>query len=153
MQGEASTIRAVVRAVDADGVHVEVAQGGCGRCHEKGGCGGQHLTQAFCSGPRRYYVANDIGVQVGDQVTVEVAAGSLRRGANLAYGMPLLGLIGGALTGKALAGDAGAIIGGGLGLVLAYWLLARKSRNSPVDRQTQPRIVARHAPASEAAPR
>lgn len=114
---EHSTVRGVVRAVENGEALVEIEQGGCGRCHEEGGCGGQNLTQMFCAGPKSYRVENTVGARPGDHVVVAVAAGSVRRTANLAYGLPLLGIIGGALAGTAFAGDtggvAGALLGGG----------------------------------------
>lgn len=142
---EDAVIRAVVRSVDATGAVVEVDKGGCGRCHEKGGCGGQSLTQAFCSGPRRYRVDNDIGAQPGDSVRVAVAAGTLRRGANLAYGMPVLGLIGGAVIGNLFAGDVGAIAGGLLGLIVAFALVSRRARHPVGDACSRPHIIGRVA--------
>lgn len=105
MVGEPSTIRAVIRALDGDEAIVEVEQGGCGRCHEEGGCGGQQLTQMFCSSPRTYRVSNAIGAEIGDHVTVAIAAGSVRRTANLAYGVPLLASILGAVVGMQIGGD------------------------------------------------
>lgn len=106
MRDESITVRGVVRALDGDDALVEVEQGGCGRCHEEGGCGGQQLTQMFCSGPKSYRAENTIGAHVGDRVVVATSPGSIRRTANLAYGMPLLGAIGGALAGMFLGGDA-----------------------------------------------
>lgn len=143
MEGESSVIRAVVRLVDTAGAVVEIEQGGCGRCHEKGGCGGHHLTQTFCSGPRRYRVENAIGAEVGDTVSVAVAAGTLRRGANLAYGLPVLGLIGGAVVGAAVAGDAGAIPGSLLGVVGAFMLVSRRARQPVGDPGSRPHIISR----------
>lgn len=123
MNAELTTVRAVVRDLRGDEALVEVEQGGCGRCHETGGCGGQHLTQMMCSGPKTYRVRNT-GARVGDHVTVAIAAGAVARSANLAYAMPLAGLIGGAALGMTLAGDVGAMAGGGLGLAGA-WLGVR----------------------------
>lgn len=143
MEGEGSVIRAVVRLVDPAGAVVEVAQGGCGRCHEKGGCGGHHLTQTFCSGPRRYRVDNAIGAEVGDTVSVAVTAGTLRRGANLAYGLPVLGLIGGAVLGAQVGGDMGAIFGSLIGVVGAFALAARRSRQPVGDPGSRPHIISR----------
>jgi len=143
MDGEGSVIRAVVRLVDPAGAIVEIAQGGCGRCHEKGGCCGHHLTQTFCSGPRRYRVDNAIGADVGDTVSVAVAAGTLRRGANLAYGLPVLGLIGGAVLGAQLGGDPGAIAGSLVGVVGAFALAARRSRQPVGDPGSRPHIISR----------
>lgn len=111
---EGSTIRATVRQVNDAWADVEVAQGGCGRCHEKGGCGGQHLTQMFCSGPRHYQVKIR-GAQLGDEVIVAVSAGNVRRSANMAYGLPLLTLFVGAVLGAQLGQDPGAMLGAALG--------------------------------------
>lgn len=150
MESETTVIRARVSSVDAAGAVVEVAQGGCGRCHEKGGCGGQHLTQAFCTGPRSYRVDNPIGAQAGDTVSVAVVAGTLRRSANLAYGLPVLGLIGGAAAGTGLAGDIGAISGGFIGMAGAFLLAARKSRQPVGEPGARPHIIARLGEGEEA---
>jgi sigma-E factor negative regulatory protein RseC len=149
MSQEANTIQAVVRLVDAGEALVEVAQGGCGRCHEKGGCGGQQLTQMFCSGPRQYRVDNAIGAAVGDRVTVAVAPGSLRQSANLAYGLPVLALVLGAVAGGAVAGDGGAMLGGIIGIVAAFVLIARKSARSAGNPASRPHIISRSTQKSE----
>jgi sigma-E factor negative regulatory protein RseC len=149
MSQQANTIRAVVRLVDAGEAVVEVEQGGCGRCHEKGGCGGQHLTQMFCSGPRQYRVDNAIGAAPGDRVTVAVSAGSLRRSANLAYGLPVLALIGGAVMGGGLAGDGGAMIGGVVGLVLAFAWVVKTSGQGAGNTENRPHIVSHSTPKQE----
>lgn len=130
MTAEKTTIRAVVRALEGEEALVEVEQGGCGRCHENGGCGGQQLTQMFCSGPKTYRALNDIDAQVGERVTVAIAAGSLRQSANLAYGVPLTAAIGGALVGAALGGDLAAISGAALGLVGAVFYIRRRAGGS-----------------------
>ncbi len=136
-----STVRAIVRELDGDSALVEVEQGGCGRCHEKGGCGGQQLTQMFCSGPRHYRVANDVGARVGDQVTVAVAAGSLRKSANLAYILPLTATIAGAVLGMPLGGDPGAMIGAVAGLVIAFLYVRRQAARRVDDPAFHPHIV------------
>lgn len=103
---------------------VEVIGGGCGRCHEAGGCGGVHLTQAFCLSPRRFRVRNDAGASVGAVVTVALPAGALRSHVTLAYVLPFIGLLGGAMLGN-LAGEVGAVIGAACGLGLA-WAWAKR---------------------------
>lgn len=143
MNEDRSTVQAVVRAVDGGNAMVEVAQGGCGRCHEKGGCGGQNLTQMFCSTPKIYRVGNDIGAQVGDRVMIAIGAGSIRRTANLAYGLPLLSAIGGALLGSALNGDFGAILGTLGGLALSFAYIRWRSRSALDNTQLPPHIVSR----------
>lgn len=138
-----STTQAVVRAVDGGEAVVEVAQGGCGRCHEKGGCGGQNLTQMFCTAPKTYRVANDIGAQVGERVVIAIGAGSIRRTANLAYGLPLLSAIGGALLGSALNGDLGAVGGTLGGLALSFAYIRWRSRSALDNSHLHPHIVSR----------
>jgi len=138
MEGsQISTIRGVVRALDGGEAVVEVEQGGCGRCHEKGGCGGQHLTQMLCAGKKTYRVDNPGGAAVGETVTVAIAAGAVGRSANLAYGLPLLAVIVGAVLGTQVGGNPGAMAGGGAGLLFA-WLLVR-SRVGPGTGNTEVR--------------
>jgi sigma-E factor negative regulatory protein RseC len=140
----AGIVRAIVRSVDGGDALVEVEQGGCGRCHEKGGCGGQQLTQMFCSGPRTYRVANRIGAAAGERVTIAIAAGSIRRTANLAYGLPLTATIVGALLGTWQAGDLGGMAGaaGGLAMALAgVRFLVGHGTGNPLSR---PHIISRY---------
>lgn len=141
-QREPNTIQAVVRMLDGGQAVVEVEHGGCGRCHEEGGCGGQQLTQMFCSGPKTYRVDNRIGAQVGDKVNISIEAGSVRHAANLAYGVPLVALVVGAALGGAAGRDEGAILGAVLGLVLsfAYVRFRSFSAGKPA---TRPHIVSR----------
>lgn len=143
MNEEHSTVQAVVRAVDGGEAVVEVAQGGCGRCHEEGGCGGQNLTQMFCTTPKTYRVANDIGAGVGDGVQIAIGPGSIRKMANLAYGLPLLAAIGGAMLGGTVNGDAGAIWGALAGLALSFAYLRRRSRPVLDNDDLRPHIVSR----------
>lgn len=143
MRAENSTIRAIVRAVNGDQAVVEVEHGGCGRCHEKGGCGGQHLTQMFCSSPRTYNVDNPAGASVGERVTVAIAADSVRRTANLAYGVPLVATLAGAALGTSVGGDLGAMFGAGIGLVLSGFYVRFRSRNPSRNFHDRPYIVSR----------
>lgn len=143
MHQEENTIRATVRALDGEEAVVEVEQGGCGRCHEKGGCGGQQLTQMFCSGPKTYRVDNPLQAQIGERVTIAISAGSVRRTANLAYGVPLLATLGGAVAGAALGGDASAMLGAILGLLGALAYVRFSSRIQAGKIAGRPYIVSR----------
>jgi len=143
MTPEKNTVEAVVRSLSGKDAVVEVAQGGCGRCHEEGGCGGQHLTQMFCAGPKTYRVDNQVGAMVGERVVVAVGAGSLRRTANLAYGLPLISAIAGAVLGMALGGDLAAILGAVTGLLLSFGYVAMRSRSSLDSLAERPHIVSR----------
>lgn len=143
MNQEMSTIRAIVRAVDGNQAVVEVEAGGCGRCHEEGGCGGQSLTQMFCSGHKTYRVDNPSGAKPGDQVTVAISAGSVRRTANFAYGLPLLATIAGAVVGMSLRGDVGAILGAVGSLALSILYVGFRSRVGSGNIADRPHIVSR----------
>lgn len=139
---EQITIRAVVRALDGQKALVEVEHGGCGRCHEKGGCGGQQLTQMFCSGPKTYQVDNAVGAAVGDHVTVAVPPGRVSRSANLAYILPLTAAIGGAALGSPLGGDLGAMLGAVGGLTASFVYLRFHSRRDAGNSAGRPHIIA-----------
>ena len=143
MNGEPSTIRALVRGLEGNRAIVEVEQGGCGGCQEEGGCGGQQLTQMFCSGPRTYHADNDIGAAVGERVVVAIAPGSVRKIANLAYILPLTVAIAFAIVGMNIGGDPGAMIGALFGLVGAYAYIRQRSRRASRKSLGRPHIVAR----------
>lgn len=140
---EQTTIKAVVRSLDGNEAIVEVESGGCGRCHEKGGCGGQHLTQMFCAGQKTYRADNPLGAGIGDRVTIAIAAGTVRRTANLAYGLPLLAIISGALAGSAIGGDGGAVLGAVIALGLALYYVRFRSRHNAGNINERPHIVSR----------
>ena len=181
--GTHSTVCGVVRAVHGRQAEVAVDEGGCGRCHETGGCGGHNLGRMFAGLARTYRVdtdfcvcnvtdggdetkapsgfqdqgsdktdekvSNSLGVRVGERVTIAVAAGSVRRAANLAYGVPLLAAIVGALTGNSLFGDAGAIGGALLAFAGAMFYVRRRSWATAGNPAGEPHIVSRSQPDQE----
>lgn len=125
--------------------------GGCGRCHETGGCGGVSIAQPLCSKPKTLLVADGIGVQVGDKVMVAIPDALLSQGVTRAYLIPLVLLfIGSALGGILLpqvlpiqwlvTPDIGAIAGAGMGLMAAWWQLQRNQQRGAM---VAPRIVRR----------
>jgi sigma-E factor negative regulatory protein RseC len=140
-----STVCGVVRAVHGRQAEVMVEASGCGRCHEAGGCGGHNLARMFAdsTAPRTWRVDNALGVAVGERVTIAIAAGHVRRAANLAYGIPLLAAIAGALAGNAWLGDAGAIGGALLALAAAVLHLRRRAQALVDDPASAPRIISR----------
>jgi sigma-E factor negative regulatory protein RseC len=140
---EQTVVQAIVRTIDGRRAHVEVEHGGCGRCHEKGGCGGQQLTQMFCGGPKTYHVDNLIGATIGDRVTVAIAAGSVSRSANLAYVLPLTATIAGALLGASLGGDLSAAVGAGVGLALSFLYVIVRSYSNVKNLSDRPYIISR----------
>lgn len=143
MGTDQTTIKAIVRTLEGQWAQVEVEQGGCGRCHEKGGCGGQHLTQMFCSGPKTYQVENTIGANVGDHVTIAVAVGSVGRSANFAYILPLTVTIIGAVLGASFGSDLAAVIGAGIGLSVAFLYIIARSHRHIASSEERPHIISR----------
>ena len=119
--------RGTVVAEDGDHAIVRVDEAGCGRCHEPGGCGGNNLGSLLCSTPRTFRVRNPRRAVVGEKVVVSIAEGAVRRGALLAYGLPLLAVLLGAVGGALLGDETGSIVGafGGLG---GAWVYLRRAR-------------------------
>lgn len=143
MNGTHSTARGVIKAIDGDHALVEIEHGGCGRCHEEGGCGGQQLTQMFCGGQKTYRVANAIGATIGERVVIAIAGGSVKRTANLAYGVPLLSMIAGAALGASLGGDLGSMLGAAIGLLAAFFYIRIRSRGEAGNSVERPHIISR----------
>ena len=138
-----STIEAsgTVAQIDGEYAIVHMDQTGCGRCHEEGGCGGHNLGNLLCRSVRSLRVANPGQARVGDRVRIAVADGALRRSASLAYGLPLLMLLGGALAGSAAYGEGGAMLGALGGLSIAWFALHMRTRfGSPKTHAAQPFI-------------
>ena len=112
--------RGTITALDGEYALVRIADTGCGRCHEPGGCGGVNIGKMLCSEPQVFRVLNPLRGDVGQAVNIVIPEGAVRKGAFLAYGLPLLMLLIGAFLGAGFAGDPGAILGGLGGLVVAY---------------------------------
>jgi sigma-E factor negative regulatory protein RseC len=131
VQGVVKSIRASVATVA-----VTSSAGGCGRCQEPGGCGGQSLSRAFCAPVKTIDLANTSNASVGDLVYVEMDEGALRGLATRAYVCPLAAVLLGAGAGQLLTenGSVGAVCGALLGFAVAYVALARlwsKKAQSP----------------------
>lgn len=132
----------IVRAIDGNDALVEVANTGCGRCHEDGGCGGK--ADLTCRAPRRYSVDNRIGARIGETVSIAIDDGVISYLATRAYAVPLLATVFGAILGGALFGAAhgdAPAIGGALAGLFAGWLIATRTR---VSGAVKPRILSRN---------
>ncbi|MDR0439868.1 MAG: SoxR reducing system RseC family protein [Candidatus Accumulibacter sp.] len=111
--------RGTVITQDGDHALVRIAGGGCGRCHEPGGCGG-NLTEMFCLSPKVYRVRNPRGAKPGEEVLVVIRDRTLFRSAVAGYVPLLLGLFLGAALGLKFAGESGSMIGAAGGLAAAW---------------------------------
>ncbi len=119
--------------------------GGCGRCHEAGGCGSTLLNESLR--PRRlnlYRLPNVIDAQPGESVVVEIPDGALLRAAGWSYLFPVLLILLGAELGKAAGGELASLVGAGLGLALAL-LGLRLLPRYPAYRTTVPSMRRLHA--------
>ncbi|MCK6383570.1 MAG: SoxR reducing system RseC family protein [Rhodocyclaceae bacterium] len=136
---------AIVAGIEGEYAYVQLdVGGGCGRCHETGGCQSGILGQLFGSQPRRFRISNRIGAKPGDRVLVRVADGVPLRVAMLTYLLPALFLLFGAATGTALRGDsdAWAALGALTGLVIGV-LAGLTFRRSLMDALPEP-VLVRH---------
>lgn len=129
-----------VVAIDGEYAIVRIDAGGCGRCHEPGGCGATNIGKMLCATPATFRVLNKTEVAVGARVTIAIADGAVSRSALLAYGLPLCLLLAGAIAGFALAADAGAIGGAVVGLLAAWVTVRVLARRARQDQRFEPFI-------------
>ena len=134
--------RASVVAVE-DGI-AEVAtlqRSACGSCNAKAGCGTSILAAWFPQRKLTFRLPNTVSARAGDTVVVGLDEASLQRASAMLYGLPLLGLLAGAMLGEAAVGhflaspmvghepgsELGAVSGGLLGLTAALKFVRRYS--------------------------
>jgi sigma-E factor negative regulatory protein RseC len=125
-----------VVAVEGNLVWLEPEQtGSCGSCASSGLCGAKGIgTIASRLELRRFALANDRGLRVGERVVVGVSEQALLKASGTAYALPLVAMLGlGAVAQWAAGSDGitmvGMVVGLALGLVAARfgarWLTAR----------------------------
>lgn len=136
-----SETKGIVTAIDGDYAIVRTEEGGCGRCHESGGCGGVRVSQMLCTSPRLWRVLNPRGAAMGEEVRIAVAEGAVGASAMLIYVQPLGALLSGAILGSLLAGEGGAIAGGALGLLAAWRWVSWRQRRRHCDPRFHPHIL------------
>jgi len=140
----------VVLDSDGDSVRVAVSPGGgCGSCSEKGACGLVLIQPVGGAGITDVVEAdNPVGARPGDSVELELPAGTELGVSALVWGLPILGLVGGAVVAGALGHaalgldqDLAVLCGALLGLVLAYGLLRLVDRRAAGHRRLRPRAI------------
>lgn len=117
----------VVRSSE-QGVWVEAADPeACGVCAGQG-CASRRIAELFQRVPRQYQVESRLHLSPGDSVIIGMPEGSVLRSALYLYGMPLVLMLGGALLVQFwFTGDAGAVAGAMVGLLVAGMLIASTS--------------------------
>jgi sigma-E factor negative regulatory protein RseC len=141
----------VVVSVDGDMAEVEgQRRSTCGSCAVNGACG-TSLIDRYLGRKRSLLRAyNPIGAGPGDPVVLGVPEGALLEASFVAYLVPVLAMIGGAIAGDYTAGrlapayaQAMSVLGGLGALAAAIWWLGRFSRAKSADDPYRPRILGR----------
>lgn len=107
--------------------------GGCGRCHEAGGCGG---GESSCE---QYSLNNPANAVPGQRVEIDLPEGGAFKAAFVAYMLPVIGMLLAVLAGKFLLWSdialfGACLAGGALGLwvgktaLLRGWLVVAAPR-------------------------
>lgn len=90
----------------------------CSACGGKG-CGSALYARMLHPREPEYAVDNPIAAQPGERVVIGIEDGVLLKAVALAYGLPLILLVLGALAGSSL-GEGAAVLGGLTGLALGF---------------------------------
>lgn len=120
-------------AVEGDQALVALAsQSACGSCAAKSGCGTSVLGSLFPKRHQQLRVDNSQAAKPGDRVVIGLPEAGLQRASLLLYGVPLLGLIAGAVAGDHWGGsEPQAILGGLFGSVAGLWWVRHRSLRAP----------------------
>ncbi len=133
---------AVIVSVDGEFAEVQVQRRtACGSCSAKAGCGNALFSSLFGNKRSGLQVLNRIQARPGDRVVIGLREASFLRAAFALYAIPLVAMIGGAISGEWLAlriasasTEPASLIGGLLGLVGGLgWvrLFAHRSSRDP----------------------
>nr|CAX83973.1 Positive regulator of sigma E activity [uncultured bacterium] len=130
-----STLEGFARVVSLEGGTAWLEPEGmssCGGCKSSGLCGTKGFFGSSMDG-RRFPLENKVGLTVGERVVVGTYEDSLMRAALVAYAVPLLVMLVAAVVGQAMTGSdvvavGGAVLGLGLGILLARLRAGRLSR-------------------------
>jgi sigma-E factor negative regulatory protein RseC len=120
----------------------------CGACASGADCGTATLAKAWGDRRVRVRAISALPLQPGDQVIVGLAEGALLGGSLLVYLLPMLLLLGGAVTGQiafAGAGETPVVLSGAVGLGLGFLVARAGSRRWRNDARFQPVILRRTA--------
>jgi sigma-E factor negative regulatory protein RseC len=129
---------ALVVSVQGDLAEVRAQrQAACGGCSARGGCGSHIFSSLFGKRSPLLTVYNGIQAAPGERVVIGVRENQFLRAAFALYALPLLALLGGAISGEAVAArllagmaELGALAGGLLGLIAGLGWVRRFSRTA-----------------------
>ena len=137
----------VITSITPEGAWVEgMQQSACGSCSAKAGCG-QHTMSQLGRKVSLWLPLNDLTneatreamaepFRIGQQVVVGLPEGAILRSTVVLYGLPLIALVLGAISGHALWGEVGSIVLSVLSMLLGfkaarYWSLKNKQHWQP----------------------
>ena len=125
------------------GVWVEgIQQSACNSCQAKSGCGQHSLSKL--GRPVHLWVETQETFQTDDIVELELPQGSLAISAATLYGLPLLGLVLGAILGNAWLSETLSLLTGAVGLAAGFG--AARLLSARYKDQWQPLISRAHCP-------
>jgi sigma-E factor negative regulatory protein RseC len=94
---------------------------GCSSCHSQGTCGISGLGKYFSAGRAAISVQCDANVGAGDELSLGMSEGDFLKAGLLAYLLPTVLMITGAGLASSLGfGDAGAVLGAGVGMAAGF---------------------------------
>jgi len=141
-------VEGVAKVVEASGATVllqpEVSSG-CKGCVSAGLCGAMSGQSSLAA--RRFSIANEHGLQVGDKVVVGMAEASLLRASVTAYAIPLLAMLAASIAADLKFGKdwitALAAVGGlGIGMLVARYRAGKLKERGDLT----PRFIRHAAP-------
>ena len=128
-----------------------VPSGSCSSCassggeSETGGCGAGKIGQIFTIKAKKFRVVDTINSQLGDEVVIGIADGSVLRGSAVVYMLPLLLIFIGAILAAQFAPvaqrDIASIFGAACGFIAGAVWLFQFSRRASNDPRFQPVIL------------
>jgi len=125
------------------GIWVEgVQQSACNSCSAKSGCGQHSLSKL--GRPVRLWVDTPEQFEIGEIVELTLPQGSLAASAAALYGLPLLGLIAGAVAGHQLWGESASVFTALVGLAVGF--LAARVLSSRFRDEWQPTVSRERPP-------
>jgi len=145
---------AVVLKVEGQMALVEAQrQSSCGACNAKKGCGTGMLENSLGRRAMQMKAVNQCDAQPGDEVVVAVPEKGFIKTAFFTYLLPLLLMLVGALVSQRLSQgwiwanqDIAALVGAGIGFIVALLVLRGYSQKMENDEQMQPVVIRKIKP-------
>lgn len=114
----------------------------CGLCGQTQGCGNAFWGKLFAHKSSSFKAQNMINAQVGQTVIVGIDESAVMKSALILYLLPLVTMLFGAILASQLVdGDASAILGAVIGLLIGYFWVKAHIAGRAYYHQHQPKIL------------